>query len=363
VPPTARTQIPLSPRRLYTSSCGDLRQYPGLRLSWLANGVVQIALSAPPVNVLNASLLESLRRSISYVSYGDETYDAANYDPYASSAHDIRHARVAKNGLVLSSDLAHVFSAGLDLGSLSDATARAASASEDKANRRNFDALLGGLLDAAASLYACPVPVIACISGSAPAGGTVLALTADYRIGAALPDTLRKTENRAIRRLEAVMGLNEVAVGIPVPNFVVPLARGALRQPWLADHYLTCGKITSSAKEALDVGFLNELVLIAEDDLEVVTEVAAGKKRGLKIQHRLEDTALAKLESLYSSSKATGPRVIAREHTKLLLRRDALKIMRDRQYLDELWGQLRGTEFQSTIKAVRDQLAQKKKKQ
>src|SRR5258706_12337111 len=56
-----------------------------------------------------------------------------------------------------------------------------------------------------------PIPIVAAITGHAPAGGTVLALFCDYRIMA---------------EGDYKIGLNEVQVGIPVP----PVILGGLRR-------------------------------------------------------------------------------------------------------------------------------------
>ena len=51
-------------------------------------------------------------------------------------------------------------------------------------------------------LYTLPMPTVCAVCGHAVAGGNILALTCDYRIGS--------TENRKI-------GLNEILLGLPVP--------------------------------------------------------------------------------------------------------------------------------------------------
>lgn len=56
--------------------------------------------------------------------------------------------------------------------------------------------------DAVWGLYSLPVPSAAAISGHATAGGTILALTADFRY---------------IAQGRRLMGLNEVNIGVPVP--------------------------------------------------------------------------------------------------------------------------------------------------
>lgn len=72
------------------------------------------------------------------------------------------------------------------------------------------------------ALAECPVPVIAAISGHAPAGGAILALHCDFRIAAA-------------GRFR--MGLNEVHVGLPVPPTILAVLAavvGSRAARWLA---------------------------------------------------------------------------------------------------------------------------------
>ncbi|MFO7710040.1 MAG: enoyl-CoA hydratase/isomerase family protein [Desulfobacterales bacterium] len=82
------------------------------------------------------------------------------------------------------------FSIGLDLPALLKL---------DRAGMREFwvkfeDAVLG--------LYTLPVPTAAAITGHAPAAGTILALTCDFRL---------------ISAGKSVTGLNEIRIGLPVP--------------------------------------------------------------------------------------------------------------------------------------------------
>src|SRR5258706_1051788 len=64
---------------------------------------------------------------------------------------------------------------------------------------RNFYSLLG-------AIAASPIPIVAAITGHAPAGGTVLALFCDYRVMA---------------EGDYKIGLNEGQVGIPVPPVIL----------------------------------------------------------------------------------------------------------------------------------------------
>ncbi len=97
-------------------------------------------------------------------------------------------------------------------------------------------------------LAASPVPVIAAVSGHAPAGGAVLALQCDHRIG--VTGKFR-------------IGLNEVQVGLPVPATVL-VALEEVVGPRVARRLATRGQLLSM-DEALAVGLLDELV--APDEL------------------------------------------------------------------------------------------------
>ena len=92
-------------------------------------------------------------------------------------------------------------------------------------------------------LVSFPKPLVAAISGHAPAGGTIILNGADYRIMVDDP--------------KYILGLNEIGVGLPLPFDV---AQGIIF--WLgmskAYSYLLEGKVMNP-KEALKLGLLNEL--------------------------------------------------------------------------------------------------------
>jgi 3,2-trans-enoyl-CoA isomerase len=92
-------------------------------------------------------------------------------------------------------------------------------------------------------LAASPIPVIAALSGHAPAGGAVLALQCDYRIG--IHGNFK-------------IGLNEVQVGLPVPGMIL-LALEEVIGARLARRIATRGSLLPMA-EALAIGLVDELV-------------------------------------------------------------------------------------------------------
>lgn len=94
-----------------------------------------------------------------------------------------------------------------------------------------------------ANITAFKKPLVAAINGHSPAGGCVIALACDYRVMA---------EGKAI------IGLNEVPVGIIVPNSIF-----SLYAFWLgkanASRSLLEGKLFTP-EEALQIGLVDELV-------------------------------------------------------------------------------------------------------
>jgi enoyl-CoA hydratase len=96
-------------------------------------------------------------------------------------------------------------------------------------------------------IYGSPLPIVVACTGHALAGGALVLLTGDVRIGAA----------GAFR-----IGLNEVAIGMPVPVLAMELARDRIAVPEL-------GRATLRAQiyapeEAARVGYLDEVVAPAD---------------------------------------------------------------------------------------------------
>jgi enoyl-CoA hydratase/carnithine racemase len=118
----------------------------------------------------------------------------------------------------------------------------------------------GGAL--ALRLFEFPTPVVLAVTGHALAMGAILLFGADLRIG---------TEG------EFKVGLNEVAIGMPVPTFGVELARARLSKR----HFTKAVSLAHiyDPDSAVDAGYLDE-VARADD----VVSVAVGHA------HRLADS-------------------------------------------------------------------------
>lgn len=107
-------------------------------------------------------------------------------------------------------------------------------------------------------LYGSPLPVVIACTGHALAGGALVVLTGDVRIAAA----------GAFK-----IGLNEVAIGMPVPVLAMELARDRLAPAALTRATLLAHVHTP--EEALAAGYVDEVV--AAD--QVVTRAVAEATR------------------------------------------------------------------------------------
>jgi enoyl-CoA hydratase len=122
------------------------------------------------------------------------------------------------------------FSAGLDYKTLPTLTT---------AERSRVLSLLGFML---LRLLTFPRPVVAAVTGHALAGGALLALASDVRVG---PEG------------DYRFGITEVAIGLAMPTFGVEVARASLSQP-LLDDMLLRGRVVPYG-EARDRGVFASL--------------------------------------------------------------------------------------------------------
>jgi len=106
-------------------------------------------------------------------------------------------------------------------------------------------------------IFMYPIPVVLGVTGHALAMGGILTTTADYRVGAAG---------------DYKLGLNEVAIGMPVPTFGVELCRDRLSRAW----FTRCVQQAElcSPTNAVAAGFLDEVVALDAVPARAV-EVAA----------------------------------------------------------------------------------------
>ncbi len=168
--------------------------------------VRELRLNRPPVNALNLELMAALRQAV------EEAPDDG------------------VRALVLSGTPGR-FSAGLDVPLLLGL------------DRAGIAALWRELYSLLKALASSPIPIAAAITGHAPAGGTVLPLFCDWRVGA---------------QGDFKLGLSEVQVGIVLP----PIILSALRRqvgPRQAERLAVTGALISP-QEALSIGLVDEVV-------------------------------------------------------------------------------------------------------
>jgi len=176
-------------------------------------GIVELRLARAPVNALDPELCRALQDGI---------------------------ARAVADGaqaLVVSGN-PKVFSAGLDVPHL-------LSLGED---RPALTAAWGAFFDAARALANSPVPVVAALTGHAPAGGCVLALCCDFRVMARSDDPAKPFR----------IGLNETQVGLVAPAGIQQLMDRAVGKH-RAGVLLATGELVD-ADRALAIGLVDEVV-------------------------------------------------------------------------------------------------------
>ena len=164
----------------------------------------ELRLARPPVNALDPALCRALIT----------TLDAAVADGVDA---------------VVLSGAPGIFSAGLDVPHLM-------ALGQD---RQALHAGWGAFFGAARSLAALRIPVVAALTGHAPAGGCVLSLCCDYRVMARSPNPAKPF----------MIGMNETQVGLAVPEGAQQLMRRVIG-PYRAERLLVSGSMVT-ADEAL----------------------------------------------------------------------------------------------------------------
>jgi enoyl-CoA hydratase len=156
----------------------------------------------------------------------------------------------------------------------------------------NAKALLTRGSDLLMRLYGSPLPVVIACTGHALAGGALVVLTGDVRIAA----------QGAFK-----IGLNEVAIGMPVPVLAMELARDRLSKRALTRATLLAHVHTPD--EALQAGYVDEVVAPDQVLPRAIAEAtrlgALGRMPYQATKERLRGATIAHIKaSLESDMKA-----------------------------------------------------------
>lgn len=233
---------------------------------------------------LPASLSYRLDGPVAVITLDDGKANATGPAEIAGLAALLARAEQEATALVIAGN-AKVFSAGFDLKVMT----------ESVASMRSL-VTAGGR--AWMALYGSPLPTVSACTGHALAGGAVTLLSTDERVGPS--DTPSK------------IGLSEAAIGMPLPEFVVALARDRLSPRHVTRAVL--GTVFTPA-EAVEVGYLDRLVPQAEvvdtaiaraHELAALAPIAVGRTK-TTLRRPTIDGVLARIDEDMSTIVPPNP--------------------------------------------------------
>jgi enoyl-CoA hydratase len=147
--------------------------------------------------------------------------------------------------------------------------------------------------DLVRKIYGCGLPVVAACTGHALAAGALLLLGCDVRVGA---------------DVECKIGLNEVAIGMVLPDWAMTIARERLSTRHV-QRAVANARVTD-ARGAVEAGYLDEVV--AAGDVLDVAVARAGELASLdRLAYRatvrsLRGDVLATMERQIAADRAAG---------------------------------------------------------
>ena len=206
----------------------------------------------PPANAIDLDLAEAVDETLAVIGDRDET-----------------------DALVITGE-GSCFSAGLDLKAVP---------SYDRAQQQAMVMAVNRMFG---RLYGLPLPTIAAVNGHAIAGGVILTLACDYRVGA---------------EGDYKLGLAEARVGVVYPVAAMAIVRSELAPATAKTMVLTARNY--SPREALAMGVLDELqpaegLLVRA--IEVAREMAAlPRSTYSRIKRSLRSQALALIDDAISN--------------------------------------------------------------
>ena len=214
--------------------------------------IAVLKLDRPPANAIDLDLAEAFENALAMIEERDET-----------------------DALVITG-VGSCFSGGLDLKAVP---------TYDRAQQQAMVMAVNRMFG---RLYGLPLPTIAAVNGHAIAGGVILTLGCDYRIGA---------------EGNYKLGLAEARVGVVYPVAAMAIVRSELAPATARTMVLTARNY--NPREALEMGVLDELQppdrLLARA-MEVAGEMAALPRSAYRrIKRGLRAQALASIDDAISN--------------------------------------------------------------
>lgn len=209
--------------------------------------VALVRIDRPPANAMDLELLEEGSRAL-------------------------EELRTAEPGAVVITGRDGFFSAGVDLKAAPQLDPDGQRAMVDGINR-----LFGGW-------YGFPRPLVCAVNGHAVAGGLILALCGDHRVGAH----------------HGKLGVTELRAGLPYPAVAMLVVKSELTAAVARRLVLGAGLL--DPEEGLELGLVDELQgddHLLDRALEVATELAAlPRQTYTQVKRQLRGEALARIERI-----------------------------------------------------------------
>jgi enoyl-CoA hydratase len=216
--------------------------------------IAVLRLDRPPVNAIDLEILKEAEEAVRGLSADDEV------------------------GAIILTGNGRCFCAGLDLKVVPG---------YDAARQREYIELVNRVIT---TVFSAPRPTVAAVNGPAVAGGFILAMCCDYRVGVTG---------------DYPLGVTEARVGIPFPVSTLEVLRAELSRPVFRRLLLT--GINNGPDRALEWGILDELHLperLLPRAKEVAADLATLPRQAYnRIKQQVKGDAIARIESVIRSGE------------------------------------------------------------
>ena len=151
-------------------------------------------------------------------------------------------------------------------------------------NRKQMAGFFEAFNNLALRLFTTPIPTVCAVCGHAIAGGTILALAADFRIAAAG---------------KKLMGLNEVKLGVPVPYLADLLLRQIVSDR-AANDILYAGEFLTTT-DAAAIGLVDETAAAEAAETRAVAKIGGMTKLPAEALSAVKENRTAAVRQRYAA--------------------------------------------------------------